>query len=103
MQKREQLPLDVVLDMPLSEAYSCARTVRRCLCKVVAAADIECDPLVCSPKLRDAIQWAKTTNQEKAALCGASKRIYREYAKTQPQIDKGWAKLLDELFEEEEC
>lgn len=86
------------------EQFALITVIKRCLCNSCGYAEIKCDPDICSPKIKKAITYAKSTDHVLPALGGASKKIYREYVQNKNkkvEISTEWSNILDNLLDEE--
>jgi hypothetical protein len=68
-----------------SEQIRIGQIIYRNLCNSCAHADIQCDPLICEPKLVSHYKWARSTDYTIKGFAGSCKLIYREYAKEQSE------------------
>lgn len=77
--------LELVSDY--SEQVRLGQIIYRNLCNSCAHAEIECDPIICEQKLVSHYKWARTTDYRIKAFAGSCKLVYREYAKSQSEIE----------------
>lgn len=78
--RRPPLPFLDMID-EYSEQIRIGQIIYRNLCNSCAHAEIQCDPLICEPKLINAYKWARSTDYTIKGFAGSCKLIYREYAK----------------------
>lgn len=101
---RDHLPLGVIrllADYNLQFAY--AKITQNNLCNSCLHTGIACDPVICEPKLEQALRYAQSTNNPLAVYAGGCKRVYRQYSVDQQKdaesISEGWQDLAAGLLD----
>lgn len=95
--------------LPLLDDYAqqitIGQVIYRNLCNSCAHADIQCDPLVCEPKLLEHYKWAMSTDYTIKGFAGSCKLVYREYARDRSAAESrqalAYRAAVRELFEED--
>ena len=79
---RRRVPQGVLNELDaFAEQFKLVPIIERNLCNSCAYGEIQCDPLICEPKLVSALKWAKTADNLYPAFAGSCKKIYRDYAR----------------------